>query len=65
MITVDDVIKEAVIVRNGPAAANTGGPGWYVESWATCDYAELPPEYAEGHVPLVGGVLDTVRVSGF
>jgi hypothetical protein len=40
-------IKQAVIVRNGPATAGAGGAGWYVESWAHCDYAELPRSFTD------------------
>jgi hypothetical protein len=47
VVEVDGVIKEAVIVHHGPATRSAGGPGWYVESWATCDYAELPPAFAD------------------
>lgn len=36
------VPKQAVIVHNGPATEGAGGPGWYVESWAMCDYSEFP-----------------------
>jgi hypothetical protein len=43
VIEVDGAIKQAVIVHDGPAAEGTGGPGWYVESWARCDWSELPP----------------------
>jgi hypothetical protein len=39
---VHGVVKQAVIVRNGPATEGAGGPGWYVESWASCDYSEFP-----------------------
>ena len=40
----DDSIKQAVVVRDGPTL---GGEGWYVESWARCDLAELPIAIAE------------------
>lgn len=39
---VDGVVKQAVIVHDGPATEGAGGPGWYVESWARCDWSELP-----------------------
>ena len=42
VLEVRGVVKQAVIVRNGPATEGAGGPGWYVESWARCDYSELP-----------------------
>ena len=40
-------IKQAVIVRDGPATEGAGGPGWYVESWAHCDYSELPRPFSD------------------
>ena len=40
-------LKQAVIVRNGPATEGAGGAGWYVESWAHCDYSELPRSFAD------------------
>jgi hypothetical protein len=45
VVEVDGRIKQAVIVHDGPATDGAGGPGWYVESWARCDLAELP-DYA-------------------
>lgn len=39
---VHGVVKQAVIVHNGPATEGAGGPGWYVESWAACDASEFP-----------------------
>ncbi len=42
VLVVSGKIKQAVIVRDGPATEGAGGPGWYVESWAHCDYSELP-----------------------
>ncbi|HVU90613.1 MAG TPA: hypothetical protein VHC23_00160 [Jatrophihabitans sp.] len=42
-----EVVKEAVIVHNGPATKGAGGAGWYVESWATCDAAEFPRQMTE------------------
>jgi hypothetical protein len=47
VVEVDGVIKQAVIVHDGPAAEGTGGPGWYVESWARCDLSELPRSYID------------------
>jgi hypothetical protein len=47
VVEVDGVTTQAVIVHNGPATRGAGGPGWYVESWAHCDYAELPGSFAE------------------
>ena len=38
---VDGVVKQAVIVHDGPGTEGAGGPGWYVESWARCDWSEL------------------------
>jgi len=43
---VDRRIKQAMIVHRGTAI--DGNTGWYVESWARCDWAELPPALAEG-----------------
>jgi hypothetical protein len=42
VLEVAGVVKQAVIVHDGPAAEGTGGDGWYVESWARCDWSELP-----------------------
>lgn len=47
VLEVAGVVKEAVIVHDGPATAGAGGPGWYVESWAVCDASELPLEYTD------------------
>ena len=47
VLEVRGVVKEAVIVRNGPATKGAGGDGWYVESWARCDYSELPRSFAD------------------
>jgi hypothetical protein len=44
---VDGAVKQAVIVHNGPATEGAGGPGWYVESWAHCDYSELPRSFTD------------------
>ena len=38
---IDGVPKQAVIVHDGPGTEGAGGPGWYVESWARCDWSEL------------------------
>lgn len=38
-------VKQAMIVRHGTAV--DGRTGWYVESWARCDWAELPPALAD------------------
>jgi len=43
---VERQIRQAYIVHRGRAV--DGHTGWYVESWARCDWAELPPELAEG-----------------
>ena len=40
--------KQAVVLRDGPATEGAGGPGWYVESWARCDAAEMPRSYTDG-----------------
>lgn len=47
VVEVDGVVKQAVIVRDGPATEGAGGPGWYVESWAVCDYSELPRSFTD------------------
>lgn len=44
---VEGVVKQAVITRNGPATEGAGGAGWYVESWARCDYSEFPRSFTE------------------
>ena len=41
VLTVDGAVKQAVIVHNGPATEGAGGPGWYVESWAHCDWQSM------------------------
>lgn len=48
VLTVGGAVKQAVIVHNGPATEGAGGPGWYVESWAHCDYSELPRSFTDG-----------------
>ncbi len=47
VLEVDGLVKQAVIVRDGPATVGAGGAGWYVESWAHCDYAELPRSFTD------------------
>jgi hypothetical protein len=47
VLTVDGAVKQAVIVHDGPATDGAGGPGWYVESWAHCDYSELPRSFTD------------------
>ncbi len=47
VLEVGGVRKQAVIVRDGPATEGAGGHGWYVESWAHCDYSELPDSFAD------------------
>jgi hypothetical protein len=47
VVEVAGVPKQAVIVHDGPAAEGTGGDGWYVESWAHCDYSELSESFTE------------------
>ena len=47
VLPVNGVWKQALIVRNGAATEGTGGDGWYLESWARCDYSELPRDYTE------------------
>lgn len=36
----------ALLLRDGPATAGAGGPGWYLEAWARCDFAEFPSDVA-------------------
>lgn len=43
---VDRRVKQAMIVHRGRGVE--GDTGWYVESWARCDWAELPAALAEG-----------------
>ena len=47
VLEVDDEVKQAVVVRDGPATEGAGGDGWYVESWAVCDPVELPRSHTE------------------
>lgn len=47
VLEVEGAIKQAVIVRNGPATEGAGGSGWYVESWAHCDFSELPRSFTD------------------
>lgn len=47
VLEVEGVVKQAVIVHNGPATEGAGGSGWYVESWAHCDYSELPRTFTD------------------
>ncbi len=47
VVEVEGVAKQAVIVHDGPATEGAGGPGWYVESWAHCDYSELPRTFTD------------------
>ncbi len=48
VLEVQGAIKQAVIVHNGPATEGAGGPGWYVESWAHCDFSEFPRSFTDG-----------------
>lgn len=47
VLEVDGAVKQAVIVHDGPATEGAGGDGWYVESWAVCDYSELPRSFTD------------------
>ena len=47
VLELDGEVKQAVVVRDGPATEGAGGDGWYVESWARCDNAELPRSWNE------------------
>jgi hypothetical protein len=47
VLEVGGIVKQAVIVRDGPATEGAGGPGWYVESWAHCDFSELPRAFTD------------------
>jgi hypothetical protein len=47
VVEVGGVVKQAVIVHDGPATEGAGGDGWYVESWAHCDYSELPRTFTD------------------
>ena len=44
---VDGRILMALVFRNGPATEGAGGPGWYLEAAARCDFAEFPEAFAE------------------
>jgi hypothetical protein len=66
-VDVGGVTRQAVIVHDG---ATVGDEGWYVESWARCDLAELPPSAAGGMgVELwsdaAGGPVDTRTVQSY
>ncbi len=43
----DDRILMALVFRDGPATEGAGGPGWYLETSARCDFAEFPVAFAE------------------
>ncbi len=43
----DDRILMALVFRDGPATEGAGGPGWYLEASARCDFAEFPEAFAE------------------
>lgn len=47
ILPVHGIVKRAFIVHNGPATKGAGGFGWYLESWASCDYSEFPRSYAD------------------
>ena len=47
VLEVNGVVKQAVILHNGPATEGAGGHGWYVESWANCDYSEMPRSFTD------------------
>ncbi|MGH3500681.1 MAG: hypothetical protein ACRDQA_07250, partial [Nocardioidaceae bacterium] len=43
---VDGNVMEAVIVHDGPTLTESG---WHIESWARCDWSELPDAIAQGY----------------
>jgi hypothetical protein len=47
--TADGAVRVAVVLRDGPATKGAGGDGWYRESWARCDFSELPDAVAEDY----------------
>ena len=47
VLQVQGVVKQAVILHDGPATEGAGGPGWYVESWAHCDFSEFPRSFTD------------------
>ena len=47
VLEVADEVKQAIVLRDGPATEGAGGDGWYVESWAQCDPVELPRWYTD------------------
>jgi hypothetical protein len=50
VLEVTGVAKQALILRHGPALTGDGSRDtvtrWWLESWARCDYAELPDRVA-------------------
>lgn len=42
-----DRILMALVFHDGPATEGAGGPGWYLEAAARCDFAEFPEAFAE------------------
>ena len=50
LLEVDGVAKQALILRHGPALKGDGSRRtvlrWWLESWARCDFAELPDSVA-------------------
>lgn len=70
VVEVDGVVKQAVIVHDGPATDGAGGAGWYVESSAHCDEAELPASYADNVGLQVwrdseGRIAPTTRIASY
>jgi hypothetical protein len=53
VLEVAGVAKQALILRHGPALTGDGSRStvtrWWLESWARCDYAELPDAVARQH----------------
>lgn len=47
VLEVRGAVKRALIVHYGPATKGSGGTGWYLESWASCDYAEFPRSFTD------------------
>ncbi|WP_182524479.1 hypothetical protein [Nocardioides dongkuii] len=47
VLEVDGVAKQALVVHDGEGTEGAGGDGWYLESWAQCDPAELPREHTD------------------
>lgn len=57
---VDGVTKQALIVHDGPTISEDG---WYLESWARCDWAEFPDDVIASTPYLIWQDADGQNVS--